>query len=97
MYSLNYSPTCYPHKNLSPSRILKDEQDIQVIIDAAQTLFVSPFSKSELLCISNGMIATKDVKDDLLSTEEKGRAAMTKFLENRFVENAEVKFFSPVK
>ena len=43
------------------------------------------------------MIATKDVKDDLLSTEEKGRAAMTKFLENRFVENAEVKFFSPVK
>ena len=31
LYShLNYSPERYPHKDLSPSRILQDERDIQV-------------------------------------------------------------------
>ena len=35
---LNYSPARYPHKDLSPSRILQDERDIQAIIDVAQTL-----------------------------------------------------------
>ena len=98
LYShLNYSPEHYPHKDLSPSCILQDEQDIQAITDVAQTFFVSPFSKSELVCISNGMIATKEIKDDLLSAEEKGRAAMKEFIESRLAENAEVEFFSPIK
>ena len=64
------------------------ERDIQVIIDVAQTLFVSPFSKIELVCISNGMIGTKQGKDDLLSAEKKGRAAINEFVEYRLVENA---------
>ena len=81
---LNYS---HPHKDLSPSRILWDERDVQAIIDVAQTLFVSPFSESKVVCISNGMIATKEVKDDLLSAEEKGRAAMKEFVESRLAEN----------
>ena len=49
--------------------------------------FVSPFSKIELVCISNGMTATIEIKDDLLSAEEKGRAAMKEFLESRLAEN----------
>ena len=93
----NYSPACYPHKDLSPSPVLQDEPDIQAIIGVAQTLSVSLFSKSELVSISNGMIATKEVKDDLLSAEEKGRAAIKEFLESRLAENAEVEFFSPIK
>ena len=67
---LNYSPAHYPHKDLNPSRVLQDEWDNQAIVDVTQTLFVSPFSISELVCISNGMIATKEVKDDLLSAEK---------------------------
>ena len=43
------------------------------------------------------MIATKEVKDDLLSAEEKGRAAIKEFLESRLAEYAEVEFFSPIK
>ena len=83
LYShLNYSPARCPHKDLSPFRILQDKKNIQATIDVAQTLFVSPFSKSELVCISNVMIVTKEVKDDLLSAEEKGRAAMKKFVES---------------
>ena len=60
----------YPHKDLNPSSVLQDEWDNQAIVDVMQTLFVSPFSISELVCISNGMIATKEVKDDLLSAEK---------------------------
>ena len=33
------------------------------------------------------MIATKEVKDDLLSAEEKRRAAMKEFVESRLAEN----------
>ena len=98
LYShLNYSPARCPHKDLSPFRILQDKKNIQATIDVAQTLFVSPFSKSELVCISNVMIVTKEVKDDLLSAEEKGRAAMKKFVESPLAENAKVEFFSPIK
>ena len=43
------------------------------------------------------MIVTKEVKDDLLSAEEKRRAAMKEFVESRLAENAEVEFFSPIK
>ena len=43
------------------------------------------------------MIATKEVKDDFLSAEEKGRAAMKEFVESRLAENAKVEFFSPIK
>ena len=45
-------------------------RDSQAIIDVAQTFFVSLLSKSELVCMSNGMIATKEVKEDFLSAEE---------------------------
>ena len=97
LYSqLNYSPACYLHKDLSPSCILQDEQDMQAIIGVAQTLFVSPCSKSELACISNNMIAPKEVKDDLLSAEEKGSAAMKEFVES-LAKNGEVEFFSLIK
>ena len=82
-------------KILSPSRLLQVERDIQAIIDVK--LFVSPFSKRELVCISNGMIATKEVKDDFLSAEEKGRAAMKEFVESRLAENAKTNSLVHVK
>ena len=43
------------------------------------------------------MVVTKEVKDDLLSAEEKGRAVMKEFVESRLAKYAEVKFFSPIK
>ena len=89
LYShLNYYPARYPHKDLSASRIVQNERDSQAIIDVAQMLFFSPFSKSELVCISNGMIATKVVKWDLLSAEQTGRGAMKEFVESLLDENA---------
>ena len=84
-------------KILSPSRLFQDERDIQAIIDVKQTLFVSPFSKSDLVCILNGMIATKEVKDDFLSAEEKGRAVMKEFVESRLAENAKANSLVHVK
>ena len=69
---------------------------MQAIIGVAQTLFVSPCSKSELACISNGMIAPKEGSNDLLSAEEKGSAAMKEFVES-LAKNGEVEFFSLIK
>ena len=98
LYShLNCSHARYPNKDLSPIRILQDERDIQAITGVAQTIFVSIFSKSELICILDGMIATKDVKDDLSIAEEKGTTTLKEFVENRLVKTSEVKFFSPIK
>ena len=94
---LKLSPTCYPHKDLTPSRIKKDERDVQAIIDVAKNVFINPFSRSSLISISNGMVATENVREDLLNAKEKGMEAMEEFITSRLTENPEVEFFDPIK
>ena len=66
---LNYSPQLYSNKDLTTSRILKDEKDIELIVDVGQALFVHPISHNDLICIPNGQVATEDVKKDLITAE----------------------------
>ena len=70
---VNYSPPGYLYKDLTNSRIKKDEKDVQVVIDTFQDLFIDPFSNSDLLCVSNGLLAKDEVKEDLLKAHQKGR------------------------
>ena len=91
---LNYSPQLYSHKGLTTIR-KKDEKYIKLIMDVAQTLFVHPFSYNDLICISNGLVAAKDVKKDLITAEQKGKQAMNDFVDKRLCEEPE--FFTPIK
>ena len=59
--------------------------------------FINPFSDSPLLCISNGMLASDEVKNDLLNTKEMGQEAMIKFKEDRLSANATKSLLDPMK
>ena len=62
----------------------------QSIKDTAQNLFINPFTPNDLLCISNGSLATEAVKSDLLGALQKGKDAMQTFIDDRLDENAAI-------
>ena len=64
------------HKDLSESRIKKDEADS--LMSVLTETFINP-----ILCLSNGMVASDEVSNDLLKAKEKGRVAMKKFIDER--------------
>ena len=59
--------------------------------------FINPFSDSPLLCISNDMMATDEVSNDLMNAKQKGQDAMTSFTENRSSSTATKSLFYPIK
>ena len=72
---LDYQPQKYKHPDLNPSRIKKDENDIQRILAIIETTFVDLFSPSQLMSISIGVLANEKVESDILSAKEKGQQA----------------------
>ena len=54
-HHINFNLQTYKHKNLTPSRILKDERDVRSILYISNESFISPFSDQELLLISTGI------------------------------------------
>ena len=62
------------------SRIQRDERDVEKLIQILTESFIDPFSKNELLCLSNGMLATEKVHNDLLTAKEKGEESMETFI-----------------
>ena len=77
---LNYHPKAYKHKDLSPSRIRKDEKDVQAVVTILTDVFVNPFSEQPLMSISTGVIPTEKVTNDLMNAQEIGKQAMDKFI-----------------
>ena len=73
------------HQDLRPSRIEHGEHDVSTIIQIFLESFIDPLSQNDLLCISNGVLATGEVRDDLLGAREKGKAAMGTFIETRLL------------
>ena len=52
------------------------------IIDTLKDTFVHPFSDNKLLCISNGLVATEDVTENLMNAKIYGEKAVRKFMNN---------------
>ena len=94
---IDYAPQKFNHKDLRVSRIARDEKDVLSVNNIFENVFINPFSQNNLLCISNGLVATEDVKKDLLQAKERGKAAMEVFIESRLTPEAEAEFFSPIK
>ena len=66
-------------------------------MEVAQTLFIHPFSRNNLICISNGLMATEDVRKDLISEKQKGKQAMEEFVDKHLGEGPQSEFFTPIK
>ena len=84
------------HHDLSPKRIQRDEEDVKAIIDVINENFISPFEEQELMSLSNGVLQTEKIANDLLTTEEKGLAALDAFIKDRLVKQA-TDFYETIK
>ena len=85
------------YKDLSKTRIEKDLKDVQEIIDLLKEVFIHPFEERGLVSLSSGIVATTDIKDDLMNTCSLRKKAMDNFINEQLRENSSVDFFKPVK
>ena len=94
---INYQSQNFKHPDLSPSRIKKDEDDVQRILSTISTTFVDPLSPLPLLSISTGIMATEKVTIDMMTAKQCGQTAMSEFTETRLSQQATKSFFDPMK
>ena len=94
---LNYDLPRYKHVDLNPSRIKKDQEDVQRILSTIAETFIDPLSQQPLISISTGVIATEKVAIDTKKAREKGEKAMESFIATRLTEPRTACFFDPIK
>ena len=84
-------------KDLDMTRRKKDESDVLKVMELLKSLG-DPFdvNMAELINISSGVVASDDVRDDLLNVKEVGDQNATNFMENRLI-CEEPDIFSPIK
>ena len=85
------------HQDLRPSRMKLDEHDVSTIIQTLLVSFIDPLSQNNLVCISNGVLATGKVRDDLLGVRAKGEAAMETFIEASLLKGTTMSMFDSIK
>ena len=83
------------HTDLTSSRITKDEEDVECLIDMLENISFNPFTSKALdLCnLSTGASPEKDVVTDILTAKEKGDQAFVDFLTKRLSGDRTMKFF----
>ena len=94
---VSFSAGKYIHHDLTPSRIKKDEGNVQAILSVFETTFSDPFNGFDLIGLSSGKKATIDMQENLLQAWQKGKFAMDEFKLNRLSENRTVPFFDQIK
>ena len=93
---INNAPPGYSDKDLTQNQIQRDEKDIQSVSDPFLTAFTNS-SKFDLISVSNGLLATEEVKNDLLNALQKGAEAMNSFIEDRVKDDFHTEFFQLIK
>jgi len=94
---LHYKLQKYAHPDLTPSRIKKDEADVQMLMRTLTTLFIDPFSDQPLLSISTGVLASEAVCKDMKSAKEQGKKSMDLFKDERLSRDPTKSFFDPIQ
>ena len=81
--------------DLTSSRITKDEEDVECLIDMLENIWFNPFTSeaSDLCNLSTGTSPEKDVVTDILTAKEKRDQAFADFLTARLSGDRTMKFF----
>ncbi|KAK3734694.1 hypothetical protein QZH41_002113 [Actinostola sp. cb2023] len=98
MYAIRESDDQATHKEATPTRIKRDEGDVQKIMDCFTSgLMTDPFTQEldAVINFATGLVCPHDIADALISSTEKGREQMTTFVEKRINSNA-VSFWDPI-
>ena len=84
------------HPDLSRTRIRKDEEAVQSLVELMENNWTDPFGPpSEVVCLSTGATASPEISKDLLTAQEKGNNAYLEFQEKR-LDKQETSFFDPL-
>ena len=80
----------------SSSRIKRDETDVKKLEE--QIVQFNPFNRTgeELVCISTNDVARDDIREDLLTAQNRGTELLTKFVSNRLLPDAPEKFHDAI-
>ena len=95
--ALTVKPKNYSHPDINPARIMKDEASVQSIVDTYLLKFMNPFSTSELISVSTGMIATPKLINDTNNAYQYGAERMASFIEDRLTNDAQKGVFDAIK
>ena len=96
---LHINSSSFQHKDLQPTRIVRDESDVKSIISVLQNTWLNPFKPDlqDLICLSTGKVATPGVEHDLLQAKDIGEKAYKAFREQRLQSNSpKVKFHDTI-
>ena len=92
------STECSPHKDLRQSQVVHSEENTCKVVEAISN-FINPFEVENgevLYCLSSGAPAPREVEQDLLSVDEIGQKAYTRFVHERLMEKTK-SFNDPIK
>lgn len=78
---LDLSKSNSEHADLQQMRIARDEADVKSLIFMLESNWINPFSSEhqDMLCLSSGKVATKEIEEDLLNAKSVGKKAYQEF------------------
>ena len=97
--SLEQSETKSNHKELNPARIKSDGETVKRVVEVLESVLQNPWSADvvQLASLSSGMVATAEIRNDLLHAKNKGESACREFVTKRCSANPTCDFFDTLK
>ena len=73
------------HPDLQPTRIIKDEADVQALVSLMDNSWINPFrgDQDNLVNLATAAMATTDIANDIVNSSKIGEAACQEFKINR--------------
>ena len=96
-YLLQFEQKNVKHKDLTKSRISRDEKDVKSVYNVLSAIFIPRFSEQLLVSISTGTVVAESEADKVMEAYVNGKTAMQSFIDNRLSNNPKVSFFDPIK
>ena len=93
---LKYEQKYVKHKDLTKSRIGREEKDAKSVYNVLSEVFTPPFSEQPLVSISTGIVVTENEADKVMQAYVTGKTAMQSFIDNRLSSNTKASFFDPI-
>ena len=77
--------TTSKHTDLQASRMARDKEDVKSLMSLLEGSWINSFKgeQQDLVCLSTGKLATREVEKDLLQAEALGEKAYETFSEDR--------------
>ena len=97
-----WNETAQPHKEGGKSRMERDENDVQKLLNVLTEQMLNPFDPSKhksklVMNLATGMTASEEVSNDIISARAKGRDNFDEFVKTRLVDGHEKGVLEPLR